>query len=162
MRTCIVYMTKHGCTEKTANMLHEQLDGDVSLVDLGAGGAVDLSAYDAIIIGGSIHAGKVQKGIQRFCRKHRELLLNVRLGLYLCHMEEGETALRQLEGAYPEELRSHASAMGLFGGEFDLKKMNFIERKIVKNIAKIEDSVTRIDGEAVREFALKMGAHGAP
>ena len=126
------------------------------MINLGMSGAMDISVYDAIIIGGSIHAGKVQKGIQRFCKKYREILLKMKLGLYLCHMEQGETARRQLDEAYPEELKAHASAVGLFGGEFDFKKMNFLERKIVKKIAGIEDSVSRINGDAIREFAVRM------
>ena len=113
-------------------MLQEHLSGDVALVNLKNKRNPDISSHDTIIVGGSIHAGTVQKGIQRFCEKNREMLLQKTLGLYLCHMQEDETAQKQFEGAYPEDLRAHAAAKGLFGGEFDFKKKNFIERKIVR------------------------------
>lgn len=156
MITCIAYVTKHGCTEKIARILQERLRGDVSVINLKKDGNPDLSRYDCIIVGGSIHAGKVQKGIQRFCGKNRDALLKKRLGLYLCHMEEGDAAQKQFVEAYPADLRAHAAVTGLFGGEFDFKKMNFIERNIVRNIAKIEESVSRIDMDAVHAFAKKF------
>ena len=68
-------------------------------------------------------------------------------------MYEGEVAEKQFDEAYPEDLRRHAAVTGLFGGALLLEKMNFIERKVIKKIAKIEESVSRIDDEAIREFA---------
>ncbi len=137
-------------------MLREQLSGDVSLINLKKDRNPDIACYDTIIVGGSIHAGKIQKDIRRFCESNSYTLLQKSLGLYICHMQEGETAQREFDDAYPEELRAHAVATGLFGGEFDFEKMNFIERTIVHKIAKIEDSVSRIDVEAVRAFVEEV------
>lgn len=153
MSTCIVYMTKHGCTAKTASMLRELLRDDVALFDLKEHAHPDIAPYDTVIVGGSIHAGKIQKGVRRFCEDERDSLLQKTLGLYICHMEEGETAEREFGEAYPAALRSHAAATGLFGGEFDFEKMNFVERTLVKRIAKVSRSVSRIDADAVRTFA---------
>ncbi len=138
-------------------MLQEMLSDDVSLINLKKNRDPDITRYDTIIVGGSIHAGKIQKDIQRFCESNSDTLLQKTLGLYICHMQEGETAQREFDEAYPEELRVHAVSTGLFGGEFDFKAMNFIERTIVHKIAKIEDSVSRIDVEAVRAFAKDVG-----
>lgn len=153
MSAMIVYMTKHGCTEKAATMLKEHLGGDVKLVDLKRNKKPDLSGHDTIIIGGSIHAGSIQSEIRKFCESNGEVLLGKRLGLYICCMYEGEVAEKQFDEAYPEDLRRHAAVTGLFGGALLLEKMNFIERKVIKKIAKIEESVSRIDDEAIREFA---------
>lgn len=156
MNTAIVYMTKHGCTEKAAQILREKLRSDVAAVNLKNAGEPDLAGYDTIIIGGSIHAGKIQGQITKFIEKQWDELLTKRLGLYLCCMFEGETAQKQFEEAYPLELRDHAYATGLFGGEFDFSKMNFFERKIVKKVANIEESVSRLDSGAIGEFARKI------
>ncbi|HER42918.1 MAG TPA: flavodoxin [Candidatus Eisenbacteria bacterium] len=156
MRTLIAYMTRHGCAKKTAGMLKELLAGDTALVDLKRDKKPDLSGYDTVVIGGSIHAGRIQRGLRRFLDKNGEILLEKRLGLYLCCMEEGETAVKQFEKAYPERLRIHAAATGIFGGEFDLDRMNFIERKIVKKAAGIEESVSRIDAGTIRDFAGRI------
>jgi menaquinone-dependent protoporphyrinogen oxidase len=156
MSALIAYITRHGCAGKAAGMLKEHLTGEITIVDLKKEKKPDLSPYDTVIVGGSIHAGRLQKGVMKFLERNREALLEKRLGLYLCCMEEGETAVKQFENVYPEDLRRHAVASGLFGGEFDFEKMNFIERKIVRKAAGIEESVSRIDAAAIREFALKI------
>ena len=156
MSALIVFMTKHGCTEKSAGILKEHISGEVAFVNLKQEKNPNLSRHDTIIIGGSIHAGRIQNGVRRFCERNMETLLGKRLGLFICCMYEEETAEKQFEEAYPEDLRRHAAATGLFGGEFDFQKMNFIERKIVKKVAKVEESVSRIDHEAIQEFAAKM------
>ena len=70
MKTLILYATRHGCAEKCATKL-----------------------------GGSIHAGKIQKGVKDFCAKNLEVLKGKRLGLYLCCMEEGPKAEAQFAAA---------------------------------------------------------------
>ena len=156
MATLIVYMTRHGCTEKTARLLEGHLEDDTTAVNLKKNKNPDLSAYETIIVGGSIHAGRIQREITKFCEKNRETLLAKRLGLFICHMQEGETAQKEFEDVYLEELRNHASAAGLFGGEFDFSRMNFLERGIVKKIAKIEESVSNIRADAIEEFAGRV------
>ncbi len=158
MSTAIVYITKHGCTGKASRILGEKLGNDVTVINLKSDGEPDLSLYDTVIVGGSIHVGKIQRRIKKFIEKHREELLTKRIGLYLCCMYEGETAEKQFEEAYPLELRDHACAIGLFGGEFDFSKMNFFERMIVKKVASIEESVSRLDPGAIEEFARKISA----
>jgi len=149
-------MTRHGCAEKAAHSIRSIVGGDTDLVNLRNKRRVDISVYDTVIIGGSIHAGMIQKRVRKFCEKNKEMLLQKRLGLYLCCMYEGETAEKQFGDAFEEKLRRHAVATGLFGGEFDFTKMNFIERKIVTKIADITESISRIDEDAIRQFAGKF------
>ncbi len=155
MSTLIIYMSRHGCAEKAAGILARALPGAV-VFDLGAGGNPPLAAHDTIAIGGSIHAGKMQKKLAKFCLGNLAVLKGKKLGLFLCCMEEGEKARLQFEAAFPAELRGHASATGLFGGEFDFARMNFFERTIVKKMAKIEESVFRLDEKAISSFAEKL------
>jgi len=82
--------------------------------------------------------------------------MNKKLGLFLCCMEEGEKANEQFENAYPENLRKHATATGLFGGEFTFEKMNFLEKSIIKKISKISESVSKINEKAINEFAINI------
>lgn len=158
MKNLIIYASQHGCTESCARKLKEQLPGEVELLSLKSAGNVRPDDFDTILIGGSIHAGRIQKRIKTFCRDHRETLLSKTVGLFLCCMEEGETARKQFEDAYPEELRTHAKAQGLFGGAFNFERMNFLERKIIKKIAKVEGSVSRISQEAIDSFVAELTA----
>jgi menaquinone-dependent protoporphyrinogen oxidase len=156
MSTLIVYVTTHGCTKKAAQMLEELLDGEVSLVNLKKNSRPDLSSFDTIIIGGSIHAGQIQRRVKRFCQEHPDTLKQKRLGLFLCCMEEGDTAQKQFDEAFPVELMTHAAVTGLFGGEFDLDKMNFFQRAIVKKVAGITRSVSKIKKDNIHQFAAAL------
>jgi menaquinone-dependent protoporphyrinogen oxidase len=156
MKNLIVYASKHGCAESCAQQLQERLPGNTQLFSLKEKRPVSLDGYDTVIVGGSIHAGRIQKRVGGFCREFADLLKSVRLGLFLCCMEQGENAENQFREAFPEELRDHAAVSGLFGGVFDFKKMNFLERKIVKKVAGVDSSVSRIDREAIDRFVKSM------
>jgi menaquinone-dependent protoporphyrinogen oxidase len=156
MSTLIAYATTHGCTEKAAQMLEQLLNDEVSLVNLKKRFRSDLSAFDTIIIGGSIHAVKIQGKVKRFYREHLDTLKQKRLGLFLCCMEEGETAQKQFDENFPAELREHAAVTGLFGGAFDFDKMNFLQKSIVKKVAGINQSVSKIKEDNIHQFAAEL------
>ncbi|HKI88303.1 MAG TPA: flavodoxin domain-containing protein [Draconibacterium sp.] len=156
MKTLIAYATTHGCTEKASNELKKHLDGEVVLVNLKKVSQPDLAFFERVIIGGSIHAGQVQKRVKEFCKKNLMELQNKELGLFICCMEEGETAQKQLMGAYPEELLQEAKSTAFFGGEFDFEKMNFIQKLIVKKVAHIRTSTSKVDHEAIHNFSKRM------
>lgn len=156
MSMLIVYATRHGCTEKAANSLVENLGGDVSAINLKENKNPDLTKAETIIVGGSIHAGRIQGKIKNFCNKNIDILKQKRLGLFLCCMEEGEKAQEQFDNAYPAELREHASATGLFGGEFNFDMMNFLERFIIKKIAGTAENVSKIKEEQIKKFAQEI------
>jgi len=71
-------------------------------------------------------------------------------------MEENDKAIEQFNNAFPEKLRNRATAKGFFGGEFNFEKMNFIEKAIIKKIAHIEDSMSKINYQNIKTFATEM------
>ncbi len=156
MKTLIIYLSRHGCAEKASQLLTEKLEGDVAVINLKKEKNPDISTYTSVIIGGSIHAGQVQDGIKKFCQKNMDRLLHVQVGLYLCCMERGDTAWKQFNDAFPEKLRDHAIARGLFGGEFNFERMSFFEQKIVEKVAKVTESKSMMDLDAIEEFACKF------
>ncbi len=156
MRTLILYMTKHGCVEKIANMLKARIGEGVDIRNLKNDYSIDLNNYDNVIIGSSIHMGKIPRRMNKFCKENSGILINKHLGLYLCCMFEGEIAEKQFADSYPQILRDHAIASDILGGEFNFKKMNFIDKMIVKRVASITESVCRIDNEKVVAFAEKF------
>ncbi|MCK4537358.1 MAG: flavodoxin domain-containing protein [Candidatus Krumholzibacteria bacterium] len=152
MKVIIIYMTRHGCAEKAAKMLKDRLGEGAETVNLKKSGPIQLENYDTVIIGGSIHVGQMQRKVKKFCEKNREILGRKNLGLYLCCMEEGEKAREQFDAAFDTDLRSHATAQGLFGGEFDFSRMNFLEKKVIKKVADITESVSKIDESKIVRF----------
>jgi len=156
MNTAIVYMTQHGCTEKAATELSRILPGKTELFNLYKVSAPDLNPYDTIVIGGSIHYGRIQAGLQKFCNEHRGELMYKNLGLFICCMETGKNAEAEFENAFEEPLRRHAIAKGIFGGEFNFKKMTSFERVVIRHIANVKDNTSRIDLDAIRSFAGQL------
>lgn len=152
MRTAIIYKSKHGCTRYAAEMVKNRISsGEVDIIDIGKRN-ISLDDYNVVIIGGSIHAGGIQKKVQDFCSNHIEILKKKKLGLFICCMKEGQEAKEQFLNAFPPELREHSLANGIFGGEFNFNKMNFIEKFLVKKIAKVDNSVSKLNMDAIAKF----------
>ncbi|PEQ94155.1 flavodoxin [Bacillus sp. AFS006103] len=157
MKCLIVYCSSHGTTEKAVRFLSEGLDGKVLTVDLKRDKEqFDLAKFDTVIIGGSIHAGNIQRKIKQFIRNNLNTLLEKNIGLFLCCMHDGESAIEQFNNAFPQELRKNSVAMGLFGGEFLLSEMNFLEKQIVKKVSGATIDQSNLDYEAIKEFASKL------
>jgi menaquinone-dependent protoporphyrinogen oxidase len=156
MKTLIVYATSHSCTEKITLQMKDFLGGDVTVVNLKKHTVPSLKDYSRVIIGGSVRSGRIQKQVKEFCDTWQSELLTKELGLFICSMEAGEVARKQLEDAFPGELRDVAKVIACFGGTFDFTRMNFIERLIVKKVPHIRHSSSRVDFEAVRKFSIRM------
>jgi menaquinone-dependent protoporphyrinogen oxidase len=157
MATAILYRTNHGTTYKVSKLVKSELtDSFVELINMAKVNKVNFSLYDTIIIGGSIHGGKIQSELKKFMRKNEDELMQKELGLFLCCMEVGEKAKEQFEENFPEKLRTHARASATLGGEFLVEKMNFFEKIVVKKLTGILQTVSKINEEALRLFVIKL------
>lgn len=156
MKTAIIYASSHGTTERVAKKIQSELGvGNSRLVNLKETKTVDLSLFDTVIIGGSIHAGQMQGKVKRFCKENLVDLLQKRVGLFMAGMNEPEFE-NEFNNAFPELLRKHAIASKCVGGEFLFEKMNFIERLIVKKVSGISENVSKIDEAKVSELVKEI------
>lgn len=153
MSILIAYASKHGCTEKCATKLAQKFDEQVDLLDLKSGKSIDIAQYDKVIIGSSVYAGKVQKEATEFCTKNQGALDNKKIGLFICGSQEGDALKKQLDTVYPQGLKSKAVSVEYFGGEFNFSKMNFMEKTIVKMIAKTNKDTSNILEDKIDSFA---------
>ena len=152
MSTLIVYMTHHGTTRKVVERLAEGFGTDrTTVVNLEKNHFPDLTDFQTIIIGGSIHMGQIQTGVKRFCEANKDQLLTKQLGLFLCFMNL-DLGQEEFNNAYPKELRDYAKAHGLFGGELLFDKMNFIEKFIVKMVSMESGYRSELDYSAMDKF----------
>lgn len=159
MKTLIAFATHHGTTARAAELLKNELGADaIDLVNIKKQKITDLSAYNTVIVGGSIHAGNIQGAVKKFCETHKDALLTKKTGYFICCMDRSEKEQEQLRNSYPAALLEKAIATGCFGGEFRLDKMNFIEKAIIKKIAKISESVSDIKTDAIKAFANSLKA----
>ncbi|CAN5505516.1 hypothetical protein BH23BAC1_BH23BAC1_30740 [soil metagenome] len=67
-----------------------------------------------------------------------------------------EKAEEEFNNAFPEELRHHAVATGIMGGELLFEKMNFMEKFIVKTVSGQKETVSKINFPATDNFAEAM------
>lgn len=151
--TAIVYMSKHGTTEKVALLIKELLmDEDITMINLDIQDSIDLKYYERVIIGGSIHMGQIQKPVHRFCMQYANVLKSKKLGLFLCCMYDGEKATGQFNNAFPEEIMAAAKSKALMGYELRYEKMSLIERVMTKKITGSTESISHINQKELNRF----------
>ena len=157
MKTAIIYMSKHGTTKKVAKILKGKMnDQQIELINLKKQKTPDITDYNKIILGGSIHVGMIQKKIRKFCENNLELLINKEIALFLICMKRGEERNEQFKNAFPEKLRKMSIANVLLGGEFVFENMNFLEKAIVKKVAGTNSSISNLDTHALDDFVEKI------
>lgn len=152
METLIVYASSHGTTEKVAKIIESKIGTTAKSINLKKNKKPDISQFKQIIIGGSIHAGTMQKKVKRFCNDNMVLLLEKRIGLFICCMDSTKE-IQQIENAFPEILRNHAICKKSLGGEFLFDKMNALEKFIVKKVSGIDKTTSNIDYDKIEELA---------
>ncbi len=144
MKTLIVYASSHGTTEKVANIIKEKLDSTtVQTINLKSKTKVDLSNFETVIIGGSIHAGSIQSEVKNFIKENTITLMEKKVALYLCCMNEKEEQT-EFNNNFPELLRNHSTYNAIVGGEYIFEKMNFIEKFLVRKIAGVSSTISKL------------------
>ncbi|MFO7864444.1 MAG: flavodoxin domain-containing protein [Salinivirgaceae bacterium] len=155
MKTIIAYTTRHGATEQVAERINDILGGKAEVYNL-QNSRINPDNYDRVIIGASIHGGKIQRRMRRFLRRNKKKLLKKELGLFLCSIQTGEISVKQFNKNFSKSLRTHAKATALVGGAFYMDKMSNMEKSIVKKVAEVDKTVDNINYEEVEQFAQKF------
>lgn len=147
----IVFASKHGTTQKVAKYLASKVKGAV-LFDLKKNDNPDLSQFSKVVVGGPIYAGKLNSKVAHFCRKHTLELLQRKLTLFICGMNV-KAYQEELEHAFPEILIKHAATACVVGGEFNIERLGFFERFLVRKISGVTQSVSQLDYEKLNSLA---------
>jgi menaquinone-dependent protoporphyrinogen oxidase len=145
-------MSRHGTTAKVAAEVKDILGSENTvLVDLEKDQVPSLDEFQTIIIGGSVHAGTIQQELRTFCIRNKDELLKKRLGLFMCYMKKDLREM-EFEDSFPSDIRKHAIATGFFGGEFLIERMTEEERNAVRIEKGVEETVSRLDHNAIQKF----------
>jgi menaquinone-dependent protoporphyrinogen oxidase len=82
-KVLVAYGTTNGSTAQVAETIGEVLHKDGLTVDvLPARSVASVSAYDAVVVGGALYAGRWHKDARRFVRRHRRALAERPLWLF--------------------------------------------------------------------------------
>ncbi len=143
-KALIVYGTRYGATEMTANEIADvfRKEGlDVKVVNLKDEKVKDISDCDLVLVGSGIKIKRWTKEPQKFIKKFRKELVNKKVALFVCcgakyPLEEKADKEKEIENARTKYLEEKAAeydlqpvALGLFGGVYNFNKMGWFFRK---------------------------------
>jgi len=156
METVILYVCKHGTTEKIAQIIGDSLPiGNATIIDLKKVEEYNIEHFDTVILGTSTHSGKINRKMRSFISKNAWTLLRKQLGLYL-YSNDKNNAAQLLDYAYPNELKIHSKSCRVIGGEFNYDGMSFIEKTLARKILNKGKSASEIDNSQLIAFIEEM------
>jgi menaquinone-dependent protoporphyrinogen oxidase len=135
----VAYASKAGSTIDIANRVAGKIAGDGNSVDvMPVNKVTDLSAYQAVILGSAIRIGAVLPEVTKFVEVNRDILKEKSFNIFVVCMtlNEDNEENRKTVSDYLEPIRQVAlpATEGLFAGVMDLKKLNLIERLMMKSM----------------------------
>ena len=133
----------------------------------------DLDAYDALVVGSSVHIGKHHKGVLTWIGEHRaQLEARPSAFFEVCLSAASPEGPAQAK-AYVEQLTAatdwQPDLVGIFGGAILYTRYGFMKRRLMRSIAEqgglstdTSRDVDYTDYDAVRHFAEDVGSLAIP
>jgi menaquinone-dependent protoporphyrinogen oxidase len=146
-RVLVAYATKRGSTREVAESVAETLRTTGLDVDVHpAGRERDLSAYDGVVVGGSLYMGRWHRDARRFLARHRRTLANVPVAVFAIgplRLEQDELAesRRQLDRALADMPGVSPVSVAVFGGVVDPAKLRFPFNRMPASDARDWDAI---------------------
>ncbi len=163
----VAYSTWAGATHQVADEIAKQLrTHGADVVVASAGDVKDVSQYQAVYAGSSIHAGQTNTPFKSFLRKFKKQLSSMPVAIFIVcanMSEENKKARKETMGWVNKTMDKFSSikpvSIGLFGGAIitegdDFNKLNFMFRKVVlsmkDNLSKDHGKTDFRDWDAIR------------
>lgn len=133
MKILIVFAGKNGTTEDCVARLVRHLRGvDVTVKSL-SDGTPDVSGFELVLAGGSVHYARLDPALKRFFKEQKDALLKIKLGLFLVCGLAHEYEYYE-ETLFPAELRASAFATLYFGGTLRTENLPLWDRLVVRSL----------------------------
>jgi menaquinone-dependent protoporphyrinogen oxidase len=137
----IAYGTTEGQTARIADHIVDTIRNhgiETQALDLGRSKDVPLDAYDAVIVGGSIHMGKHQDDVGDFVRENRGVLERLPSAFFSVSLAaHGDMANAEAYVAnFEQQTGWHPTKVGLFGGALLYREYGFLKRYMMKRIVR--------------------------
>jgi len=149
MKSIILYETKAGTTKKCADYILKSNEAELSLI---TGFKEDLNNYENIILMTPVYMGKVNKKFKELITAKKDILMTKRVILVFVGMNP--QAFDSMVGQNVDtDLKDHAEIVNA-GGAYILEKLNFIEKRILKSVAKVTQSSEHIKYENLDKIKI--------
>lgn len=133
----IAYGTTNGSTARIAETIAQVLRKEgMSATAVPAHSMTDVGAYDAVVVGGGLYAGRWHKDARRFVRRHGGELAGRPLWLFSSGPLDASASERNIPpvpGVQRAMVRLGAQEHVTFGGCLEEGAQGFIARKIVSS-----------------------------
>lgn len=140
MKTVILYESKYGSTQKCATYIKDKHDiQDIKKISDFNG---NISDYERIIIGTPVYIGQINKKVKAFIELNQDILFAKEVIIFICAMND-ENYEQMLTLNFSEDMINHARIIHV-GGAYDFDKLGFLNKFIVKKIAKVNHSIENI------------------
>jgi menaquinone-dependent protoporphyrinogen oxidase len=143
-KVLIVYGTTEGHTAKVSNFIGEvgrRAGHEVDVVHSATTASdLDVSIYDLILVGASVHEGRHQKDTREWIRDHRPQLEKVPSGFFQVSMMSADPEMEREAMAVvdrmSEETGWEPSRVGLVAGALKYTEYSWLKRQLMRMIAK--------------------------
>ena len=168
VKILIIYSTTDGHTRKICLRLKEiveERNNQVELVSITDVGAIDLSAFDKIIIGASIRYGKHNKQVYDFVKRNQKLLDKRSNAFFSVNVvarkpQKNTPETNPYLKIFLKQITWKPKNLAVFAGKIDYQRYSFFDRSIIRLIMWITkgptDPQTNIeftDWSKVEQFA---------
>ncbi len=140
-RVLVVYGTKYGSTAAIAETIGGELEKAGLVVNVRPASQADAPmAYDAVVIGSAVYAGRWRKDAARYLQAHEEVLATRPVWLFNSGpLGKGDAAELAGPVGVPSEVRAvaeriRARDVAVFHGAIDATKLNPLERLMLRMV----------------------------
>jgi menaquinone-dependent protoporphyrinogen oxidase len=137
----ITYASKYGATAEIAEKIGEVLQqAGLSAEAKPADDVRDLSAYQAVILGSAVYAGKWRKQAVKFLKANSKTLAAKPVWIFSSGPTGKGDPVELLNGwRYPAKIQTYIDQikprdLTVFHGNIDVEKINAIERQMIKTV----------------------------
>lgn len=141
----VVYATTHGHTAKVATRLADAArahGAEVEVRDVTESGDPDPAGHDVVVVAGSLHAGKHQRALVDWVRRHRSLLTEVPTAFLSVSLtaaddaEEARAATQQCIDEFTEQTGWTPARTEAIAGALQYREYDFFTRTLMRVIAR--------------------------
>jgi menaquinone-dependent protoporphyrinogen oxidase len=142
MKTAVVYSSGKGYVSEIAGRIADQLAGKADLFDLGKKMKMDLSEYDALVVAGSVVAGRFNGKVKKFLQKNIGKMDGKKVYLMYAGLDDKEY-METVKKKFGEETLSGVTEVIHGGGRYLPGQHGAMVKKIMAKINGAEGALHR-------------------